>query len=280
MTSGMLFDRQLYVNIIQRKTAQETRIEGLRTTFTVEKTAASAANTCTISIYNLSESTRTALDPNDLRIQLFAGYSGYLKRIASGDLLSTFDSLQTVKQGADWITTFKVYDGGLDLTKKTASASFKKGTPWQTIVKTLFGTFTNSTQPTDFSLISGNTQTATTFDGQTSGLLDQIARSLGFEWTIQDDEIFINKPDVFTPSDTIPLITPESGLIETVRRVPTGITFKSLLNSEIIAGRQVRVDSRETKGEFRVYKLVHEGDTHGQSWFTTVEALNNGERSS
>ena len=79
-----------------------------RLSFDIEKTVESKPNENTIKVYNLSETTRKAIEKPDLRCVLYAGYKqeNNTTLLAMGDIATAY----SYRDGADWVTEIYFLD--------------------------------------------------------------------------------------------------------------------------------------------------------------------------
>jgi hypothetical protein len=94
---------------------------------------------------------------------------------------------------------------------------------------------------------------------------------MGYSWSIQDKEI-----QILGPLDTVggKVITLEvgTGLIGSPQVGEKGIVkVRSLLQTDLLPGRGVKILSRLIDGFFRIEKSTFEGDTWGQAWYVDLE---------
>jgi hypothetical protein len=284
-------------------------IDNLRVTFDISKSLEQFPNTATFDVYNLSFNSRKQLEetvrdvakePRDRGIivpslQFQAGYRDNIKNIFTGNITS----LTTRKEGPDIVTTFEAGDGIAPFKDTKLDISFKPGATAAEIVNEILISMglTNGAivgfNPAD-QYLQGLTLT-----GSAKDHLTKVLKKQGLEWSIQDNQVQILKPRETTP-DTALILNRASGLIGTPFRTqylsngPTdtksskdfaaGVHATALLNPDIRPGRvillsnSISVSSTSIKTSktiydlFRVVKLRHYGDTHGNPWYTDIIA--------
>ena len=117
-----------------------------------------------------------------------------------------------------------------------------------------------------------------TIQGPADRVMNQLAQSAGFEWSIQDGELVVLTPDGFVDEEVIQL-GPLSGLIQSPERRRDEKTHKeivvvrSLLQPRMRVGRKVEIESREISGLFRIELVRHTGDTSGSDWYSEAEVV-------
>lgn len=242
------------------------RIEGLRISFTVEKTASATPNSLEVKITNPSNDTTAALLTRDYTLLLEAGYKDNAELLYAGDILVARDTWQA----PDRVVTLTCGDGAKAIRSATIFASFRGGTGARQIFARLadaLGVPLGSVAGVD------DVQVLTGFSaaGSTRAALDTLARRLHLSWSVQDGELVVRKADEPERGEII-LLDEQSGLVGSPERDDKGVRFKSLLQPRIRPGRRVRVASRALRGDFLVEKVTHTGDTHSDDWSTDVEA--------
>ncbi len=253
-------------------------IEGLRTTFQIEKQNGKEPNTAEIKVYNLARSTRANLHSvkgNKFVIQ--AGYesTGY-QNLFRGDIRFC----EHVKNGPDWVTTIKSGDGERSLNFARISESFGPNTPIAVIVQSLHKSLKlkdgNVSKILPF--ITEKTENGFVAHGKSRDELSRLLVNLDYDFQVQDDALFIHKRKDPISSDII-VLDRTSGLIGSPEMITPAkpkdkprIKIKCLLSPNTRPGIIVQLESDRYKGPVRVVKATYTGDTHGGDWYTTIEA--------
>lgn len=247
----------------------------LRVTFQVEKTDERFPNTAEISIWNLNEEHRAAVQERLAPCIIKAGYLGNVSQIFSGDLRFTESS----RRGTDFVSSFTIADGGKQYTSSRVDESFGPGTsPFDIITKVADALDVGSGNLAE-KLREGGFPNALVFNkavivsGQAAEELDKFMRATGLEWSIQDGQIqALKKKDVV--KDNIVILKKSSGLIGSPVLGEDGIVRgQALLQGQLFPGRQVDIESIIVEGSFKLTKVVHSGDTWGTDWVTNFEAI-------
>jgi hypothetical protein len=253
-----------------------TTITGLRVTYEVEKHTGKEPNTCRVEIYNLAERTRSELQEKPVHVLLQAGYEDTVETLFQGDLTWA----DSKKDGADWITTLQLGDGERAFQHARVSRSYRAGVPALTALNEVARAMGLRARPS----ARVRAQLARQFTG---GLvlhgacrseLTRLLAPLGVDWSIQDGELQVLRSDehrtelpVLVSQDTGMIGSPEFGAPEKKGGRPL-LTVNMLLNPRVVAGGRIQVTSRHVNGVFRVERVTHTGDTHGDDWTTTAEA--------
>jgi len=100
----------------------------LRIAFDLNKVAQGAATKGTISLFNVSQTTRTAL-VHGYQVSLSAGYLGLVERLFTGTIFKA----TTQRQGPDIVTTLDVIDGLRSVLYSHFDKDYPPGTKLATI---------------------------------------------------------------------------------------------------------------------------------------------------
>lgn len=265
---------------ISNLSAQGIETDLLGIGFDIQKALGRELNKSQLRVINLSESARSTLSTDDpITMVLSAGYLGdNTSQLFQGDV--RFSDI--VNEGTDWITRFETGDGSKAFRTARINKSLKTAKPGDLLREC--GDVLGAA-----GLNLGNLQDKVDEGGVVDGLneflggvvlsglavdvMTTVVTGLGYEWSIQDGEIQILRPDE-TTSDDILVVTPDSGLIGSPQQGKKGvIKFRMLLDGRASPGRPIRLESLERPpGDMRIEKIAHIGDTWGNDWYTDVEA--------
>ncbi len=262
------------VEISSRSTDDDVVRPTLRMAFTVEQQLKGEPNTAEISIWNLSEDTRSRIQESVPAI-IEAGYVGETSRIFSGDM--SFAS--TTKQGPDAVTRFEAGDGENAYRSARINKSFKGGVTLSSLLKEAaksmgigLGNVSKKADAGDFRGALEEFANGEVLSGKASDVLDRLTKTAGFDWQINDNQIQFFKANE-TTEDTAIHLALENGLIGSPEFGEKGeIKARSLLQGGLFPGRKVEIKARDVDGFFKVHKATHTGDTHGNDWYTDIEA--------
>lgn len=257
--------------------------EGLRIKFKIKKTLEKEPNTAEILIYNLSQETRSKLTSKGTRVSLEAGYTTTSAVIFAGD--TSF--IDHAHQGPDWVTKIECGDGEVAYQNALVSQSFKQPVTQAQVLQHVIGKLgLDSTQA--LKAIQGQIKQYTSgfvAHGKASAILDRVAKSAGFNFSIQDNRVQLLKPGE-TTNDPLITLSADSGLVGSPvhgspnkpnakgEKKPQTLKVKSLLQPGFYPGRRILINSESIKnGTFYVQTLEHVGDTFGGDWFSELEVL-------
>lgn len=262
-------------------------ITDLRVKFSVEKSLVGYPNLANIQIYNLKEASRNQIEEEGLEISLYAGYNKIVL-LFKGNIINVIHK----KEKTEWISTIYAGDAFTDLNTATVNKTLSAGsTPTQ-----IFNELVNSIPGVTKGITEGlqNCLTgkqsllrALQLTGNVKDWLQKIADDWGFDYSINEGVIettIKNKPLSDTPTF---IINQSSGMIGSPERTDVGVTVKNLLLPELKLGRRIQIKSIseqlnvgnlffrkvppiKNEGIYRIDKLIHKGDTHGNEWETQI----------
>lgn len=255
-------------------------IDGLRVKFTVKRTLDPSPNESTIQVFNLSPHRRAELQRKGTKVVLQAGYEDGVGQIFSGDARR----VENIHEGPNWITKFTLGDGERAFKFARLSETFAPGATVETVVRALAGAMKldpgNAVEATRAAVGPGGLDqyaTGYAFHGRAADGLNEVFRSLGLTWSIQDGRLQVLRRADVAVGETV-LVSPSSGLIGSPafgtpkeKDQEPRLTVKSLLQPSVRCGGRIAVESRAVKGQFKVHTLTHEGDTAGGEWYSVIE---------
>lgn len=249
---------------------------GMRIQFKIIKTLKKEPNSCEIIVTNLAPKTRASLQQKGVKVLLEAGYRDTgVFRVFSGDVRT----VDHTRNGPDWETVLHLGDGERAWNFARVSESFGPDTSASDVIRKLVD---------KLGLKSGNVDKRTsqvtkkfghgfTAHGATAAVLDQVVRSIGLNWSVQDGEFQLLGPDEVLDLP-VPEITPTSGLVgspemgsPTKKGKPALVKFKALL-TPTKPGSKVKLKSERYDSYVRVESCTFTGDTHGGDWYTEISA--------
>ncbi len=263
----------------KQTSGQVVEMTDIRVVFSITKTVERTPNTAKITVYNLSERTRAGMQSKGSRIILQAGYETTLGTVFFGDSRH----IDHRHVGPDWITSIEAGDGSRAFRHARIKQSRKGSVPRG---KALADTVQAMGLPGGAQLAgviaeasaSGSFEHGWTAHGRAATELTRILTPLGYDWSIQDGTIQLQKPG--TAVAEMVVLTPGNGLIGTPEHgdpekpgKPPVVKFKSLLQPKLRAGGRVKLESRQHSGAYLIKHLVHSGDTDGGEWFSDIEGV-------
>ncbi len=256
-------------------TVQGRDFSGLDFSFRVEKSLTKTQNSADVTVRNLSQDTRRFLQSqkNGVIVELRAGYADEvpLPRI----MLQQLRQVTSVREDADWRTELSTGDS--DQAKgQPISFSLGPGTPFANAVKRVVGELKAGVGNVDAVVgkTGGSYPDGVVVHGFGDDELAQMLRANGYEHSWQDGSIQVlpiggalNASAVLLSEDTGMVGSPELGMNKNV----STCKVRSLLNTDLVPGRVVRLRSANVNGDYVVSKAVYVGDIAGQDWYVDLE---------
>jgi hypothetical protein len=271
---AFLFNRTASI-VIGKEGEEAPEISGLRIKFNIEKTSESTSNTAKIQVFNMNPTNRGRLEEKDLIVILRAGYAGINEEpieelIFKGNVSKT----QTIKQGADYVSTIECGDGEKALLEKHLDKSFESGTKLTAIIDELKNTLglavADIKDITTEQFVNGGS-----ISGTVKNILDKLTERMGLTWNIQDEELHIQSPTTVNETEAV-LVSAQTGLISEPIKREKGIEVLSFLNPKFRPNRTMKIESDRMDSEesfFRIRKVNFTGDTHDGDWLAKIEAI-------
>lgn len=249
----------------------------LRIGFSVTKSISSSENTASITLYNLSESTRNSMGKEFDEVTLEAGYMPPNGGSNVGIIFKgTIQDVEHRREGDDIVTTIECGDGDKAIRKAFTNKSYPKGTKVEDVVNDAYKElekqgvtkgewkFPDDMEPTF------KRPYATCGSCKTE--LDTLGRGKGFYWNIQNGAMEIIPGDGFIGMVT--LISPKTGLIDTPTITDNGCKFKTMMDPEIRPNRRVKIESSVIQmnadgGIYRVSQATYSGDNGTGDFFVS-----------
>lgn len=251
-------------------------ITDLRIEFEIEKSLDKQPNKGDVKITNCAPTTRAFLEKRPLIVRVDAGYDGDVGHLFTGDLRWGASKLSNV----NWETRLQLADGDRAYRYAAVNRSYKKGTTVLTALRECASAM-SLVLPSNLEVtpdLQRQFATGISIQGPARDELTRLLAPFGYTWSIQDGKIQILKdadprPGValLISKDTGLIGTPEYAAPENIKKPPT-LTIRHLLYRSVTPGGLVRVKSKGTDGVFKVQRVKHHGDTHGDEWTTEIEA--------
>jgi hypothetical protein len=239
--------------------------------FSVELTRSKYANKASIQLNNLSDQSIGLLQQPNTTVRLSAGY-------ASRQLLAVIFNGQIAKRG---VKTKRIADGTYETTIEAGEAEISLQDTWLAIslgpgtdnrgalfrIAGALGVTLYGKDQIPLKTFS----TGWVYDGKAGGALDELADSVGADWSIQGNELQILKPGE-ARQDVVFIVSPESGLIGIPEKVKDGISLTSYLLPALRPNRTIQIESSTATGLYIIDSLTHEGDWKRGPWVSKIKA--------
>ncbi len=257
--------------------ANGLEIRDLDVSFSISKSISKDPNTAEITIFNLSETSRSVINKTrPLTVKIAAGHDNVARHLATGNVKFADSNLKDVSTE----TKLELADGGRAFSYAQVNKSYKSGTPLRTIVKDA-ATSMGLQLPAELknaSALDGRIPRGATLDGLARDELTRILAPLGYGWSIQNGQLQV-LGDSQVRNDTAREVSERTGLIESPgfghpdKKGKRKLSFSCLLYPELIPGGKITLTSKYISGQFKLLKVDHKGDTRGDEWTTECEAV-------
>lgn len=258
-----------------KRLPNQTEISDLRVQFHVRRDNSKYPDACDVTITNLSQTTRADLETKPLMVQLEAGYDDVSRFVFAGDLRFSM----TKMDGPNWHTLLQLADGDCHFRWARMNKNYGNNTSVRTVLRDAaksMGMTLPKTLESDPALDTVYANGTLAY-GPTRDVLTANLASYGYSWTIQNGQLRVLRDDR-AHSDTYREISEEFGMIGSPEfgspprsGKPPHMTVSMLLYPELVPGGKVKLTSKVKNGFFRIERVEHKGDTHGNDWTTEVE---------
>lgn len=260
--------------------------------FHVDVKGGSSGATAEITMYGLTDKTRTVIFGKFDNIALSAGYGDQVGLIFNGAIRN----IETGREGVDPYIKFYAIAAGREQIESYVSRSWGENTPQVDIIRDVaesmllpiefIGDFSDLPPAIKGKVISKPTVTA----------LDELAKLHNFTWIRTPTRLSIIRtlPDGSPASRNTPPhpISAENGMVGSPQILMQGVEVKTLLNPRIRPADTINV-SAETRnfafsgvyqaqlptnraggnGLYTVVDMTHQGDFYGDTWVTSMRGI-------
>ena len=239
----------------------------------IKKTIRREPNTCTLTVYNLSESSRSSIGDRPF-LQVKAGYS-------TQDPIPTLFSGETRKiehsiNGLESTTVLEARDSGREYRTGRISRSYG---PRTAVDRVLFdaidamGVGQGNVATQTIRLSNGATVFADGYvaHGAAHRVVNDILRGAGYRWSVQNGAIQVLRRGRPLQATAVELKA-SSGLLGSPSQGDRGIvTAVALLQPGLEPGRRINLQSQTVTGGYEVRSVVYRGSTYSDSWEAELE---------
>lgn len=275
-----LFNREVSIQVgtvlIRSRVDAQSQVQPLLSvSFRVERSRLKEPNKAEVTLRNLNEQNRAAVQSKRVAVVIEAGHVDNTFQLFSGELEFGSNRLD----GTDWLTHLQAGDGTTAFKSSRINTSIKGPAPLTSVVERLssalkdaglgLGNLPEKTSSSRGSLIEF--AKGIVLSGKTEKVFSEVMKAMGFSWSIQDGKIQVLEPNE-TIGDTVAFLSPSTGLIGSPDAGEDGIVkARALLTPNAEPGRRVSVESATVEGFFRVEKAIYTGDTWGNDWYADLE---------
>lgn len=246
----------------------------LKMKFRVAASVTQTPNKAKLQIWNLAENNRTKVQKRGLPVVIEAGYVGFTRILYRGDV--RFSS--TVRQGSAWVTTINAGDGTTRYKTARINENFAGGVGIGEVLKRAGKALGLDLGNLQKKVDAGSKRIDLTewtnggvLSGKASDIMSEVAKSMGYQWSIQKGALLLLEEKETTEDDAI-LLNRSTGLVGSPDVGETRkVSFSSLLNGDIFPGRKIQLESKQINGLYRTDMVTHTGDTWGSEWNSDME---------
>ncbi len=250
----------------------------LRIKFSIAKHIVSTTTPTTISVYNLGPGIRGALQNSQAQIVVKAGWANVgLLSVFKGSLMTAISRRDGADVVTDMLCMAAIGATSRTIISKAFGPTYELSRMLIDIAKT-FPSIDVDPKLIDVKDVFLGNQ-GYSYAGSVSDLLDKLSRVHGFSWWINDGR-FYALDDNKTISEGNVVISASNGFLmraEPVLSSPwqkqSGTSIDSLFNPYIMPGSSVVLETKinpSLNGAYKVHQMTHEGDTHEDSWSTSI----------
>lgn len=261
------------------------QVEDHRIQFGISKSSSSTPNSCEMIVTNLAEQTRAEFERLPRKVILEIGFDGELEHLFSGDV--TWAASKKIPTG--WETTIRCRDGGRAYSEAHLNRSFAAGTATLTVIRAAAKALGLDLPAKAAARADLQRQFAAGYAafGRASDELSKLLAPFNLGWSIQDGTLQIAEAGEVARVGQV-IVIEEPGMIgspayaapseATGKKAASGtggnpvLTVEHLLYPQIGVGGVVEVRARNVRGQFKVLKVDHKGDSFGEAR-TAIECV-------
>lgn len=270
----------------------------LRSVFKVEAAIETQVAICTLEVYNMNAATEGEIIREGFQISIEGGYEeGQYGEIFSGDIVQV---IRNRENGVDYKLEILALRGSSMFDLNFAKCSIAAGSKPRDVIDTLSKNTRQeivvgevSESLSDQALPRGKVL----FGTPSKYLRDLAIGNDAFYWAGDDGKLIVKKVTDEIPADQVLVLSPGTGLVGTPQYSDDGIHIKMLLECRVKLMSLVKIDNElirksllslsigggnnklaqqsqfDEDGEYQVFKLIHQGDTWGDTWTTEVVGI-------
>ncbi len=298
-------------SITTEDTAHSTAVDVslLRCVFRVEAQIETQVAVCTLEVYNMNPTTESDIIREGFQVSIEAGYDeGQYGEIFTGDIVQV---IRNRENGVDYKLEILALQGSSMFDLNFSKCSVAAGSKPRDVIDALtrhsrqvivVGEVTLNLS--DQALPRGKV----IFGTPSQYMRDIAIGNDAYYWAGEDGKLTVKKITDVIPADKVLVLTPGNqnknksdkeyygtGLVGTPQYGDDGIHIKMLLDCRVKLMSLIKIDNElirrsllnitlgnnnlaqqkqfDEDGEYQVFKLAHQGDTHGDTWTTEVVGI-------
>lgn len=243
------------------------------------------ANTCDLTILNLSPSHRKELEASTVPgkgtkvvpVVISAGYKGRQTVYFSGELRAA----HSLTDGPTKVTQLTTGDGDKALTQQRLTMALAPGAAAEQALKAIVAALGvgPGNLKKGISLLSANPLSAQLFargavlKGPAADIMTDFCRAAGLDWSIQDGALQLTELGEPLQGAAV-LLDSDHGLLESPTVDTKGIlSCRTEMIPDMFPGRALSMNALDVKGGYRVLSVETRGQTDGNDWGHWIEAV-------
>ena len=232
--------------------------------FSIIRNHLASSNEAEFTIYNLNSESREQIihDSWDLTtrkgVQFYGGYvptgSGMLPRCFNGVAREAY----SVRQGSEWRTHIKAYDGAESFELENVSLTINKNTTEKNMIKMVMANFKTYSKSTIGFGFNNTKKRASSFFGNPVDVINDISRGNFF---IDDGNVYVLDKNEVVTGDVVK-ISPENGLIGTPRYFEKKVEIEMIFEPRLKPAQLIQLDSSGANrfdGFYKITGISHQG---------------------
>jgi len=239
-------------------------------TFKAARSSKTATGKCDVSVFMPARELVDALYDADTVVRVLAGWvdSGAVE-VAQGTVV--LDSVRDQRSGSRPAVSFQISSAKAATARASVSKAWAQVNASEVIdyLRTSMGIPADIIDlPTDVLYARGHA-----VERSVSVALDEVTRDCGAQWSVVDGRLRV-WPIGGTARRTAEVWSSASGLLEVA--APRGggkVGARCLLAPNVRVGDTIRIEDESWSGDIATDECMHEGDTHGQAWYTSVSGV-------
>lgn len=205
-----------------------------------------------VELYNLSANTKNRLTEGE-PVLFNAGYAGHKGNILAGEVVRQ----EGRRDGVNTVLSLIVSDAVERWKKTVVNKAYKPDITADQIIKDIVGDFGLELADIDLPL-NPTYENGRTISTAFHVAIRQLADDCEAKFYMIDGNIYVRPPE--KGDDTVVVLNPDTGLIESPQPSEGGYLVRCLLNHEISVDKIIKVESRTLRGFFRVREGYHMGN--------------------
>lgn len=271
----------------------------LRCVFKVESAIETQVAVCTLEVYNMNAATEGDIIREGFQISIEGGYDeGQYGEIFTGNIVQV---IRNRENGMDYKLEILALRGSSMLDLNYTKCSIAAGSKPRDVIDALTR---NARQPITIGEITPNLSEQALprgkviFGTPSMYLRDLAIGNNAYYWAGEDGNLVVKKISDEIPADQVLVLSPTTGLVGTPQYGDDGIHIKMLLDCRVKLLSLIKIDNElirksllslnmngtgnnqlaqqsqfDMDGEYQVFKLIHQGDTYGDTWTTEVVGI-------